>query len=144
MSDRIICNAEAMDFLCFFFSSRRRHTRLQGDWSSDVCSSDLPWVSRGGVKLEAALEHFGFDAAGRVCLDVGASTGGFTEVLLARVARRIYAVDVGRGQLHARLRAHPAVVPLEQTDIRTLDPALLAELPDFVTVDVSFISLNLV
>src|SRR5437588_102547 len=105
---------------------------------------DHLWVSRGGVKLEAALDHFGFDAAGRVCLDVGATIGGFTEVLLARGARRVYAVDVGRGQLHARLRAHPAVVSLEQTDIRTLDPALLAELPDFLTVDVGFISLKLV
>src|SRR5881227_3853099 len=95
--------------------------------------SDHPWVSRGGVKLEAALEHFGFDAAGRVCLDVGASTGGFTEVLLARGARRVYAVEVGRGQLHARLRGNPAVVPLEETDIRALDPALLADLPDLVT-----------
>ena len=66
-----------------------------------------PWVSRGGVKLAAALDHFGFDPAGRVCLDVGASTGGFTEVLLARGARRVYAVDVGRGQLHASLRARP-------------------------------------
>jgi len=103
-----------------------------------------PWVSRGGLKLVAALDHFGFDPAGRVCLDVGASTGGFTEVLLARSARRIYAVDVGRGQLHARLRQRPAVVSLEDTDIRTLDPARLAELPDLVVTDVSFISLKLI
>ena len=92
----------------------------------------------------AALDHFGFDPAGRVCLDVGASTGGFTEVLLARGARRVYAVDVGRGQLHARLRGHPDVVSLEETDIRTLDPARLAEPPDLATIDVSFISLKLV
>jgi 23S rRNA (cytidine1920-2'-O)/16S rRNA (cytidine1409-2'-O)-methyltransferase len=103
-----------------------------------------PWVSRGGLKLVAALDHFGFDPAGRVCLDVGASTGGFTDVLLARGARRVYAVDVGREQFHARLRANPAVVPFEETDIRTLDRAKLAELPDFVSVDVSFISLKLV
>src|SRR5215467_7492982 len=74
-----------------------------------------PWVSRGGVKLAAALDHFGFDPAGRVCLDVGASTGGFTQVLLARGARRIYAVDVGRGQLHASLRSEPGVIAFEET-----------------------------
>jgi 23S rRNA (cytidine1920-2'-O)/16S rRNA (cytidine1409-2'-O)-methyltransferase len=102
------------------------------------------WVSRGGVKLAAALDHFGFDPAGRVCLDVGASTGGFTDVLLERGAWCVYAVDVGREQLHARLRANPAVVAFEETDIRMFDPAKLAELPDFITIDVSFISLKLV
>src|SRR2546421_6114760 len=103
-----------------------------------------PYVSRGGVKLAAALDHFGIYPAGRVCLDVGASTGGFTDVLLARGARRVYAVDVGRGQLHARLRDNLAAMSLEETDIRALDPAVLAESPDFITVDVSFISLKLV
>jgi len=103
-----------------------------------------PWVSRGGLKLVAALDHFAFDPAGRVCLDVGASTGGFTEVLLARAARRVYAVDVGHGQLHARLRERPEVVSLEETDIRTLDPARLTEPPDFAVADVSFISLKLI
>ena len=103
-----------------------------------------PYVSRGGLKLAAALDQFGFDPKGRVCLDVGASTGGFTEVLLARGADRVYAVDVGRGQLHESLRARPEVVSLEETDIRTLSPASLAPKPSFVTVDVSFISLKLV
>ena len=103
-----------------------------------------PWVSRGGLKLERALDHFGFDPAGHLVLDVGASTGGFTEVLLARGAARVYAVDVGRGQLHARLSADTRVVALEAMDIRALDPVLLLELPDFATVDVSFISLKLV
>jgi 23S rRNA (cytidine1920-2'-O)/16S rRNA (cytidine1409-2'-O)-methyltransferase len=103
-----------------------------------------PWVSRGGVKLAAALDHFGFDPAGHVCLDVGASTGGFTQVLLARGAARVYAVDVGHSQLHARLREDERVVSLEATDIRTLDPATFTPLPDFATVDVSFISLKLV
>ena len=107
-------------------------------------ASDHPWVSRGALKLVAALDHFGFDPGGRVCLDVGASTGGFTEVLLARGARRVIAVDVGRGQLHARLRGDPRVTSLEEVDIRALDPARLAEPPDFATVDVSFISLKLV
>jgi 23S rRNA (cytidine1920-2'-O)/16S rRNA (cytidine1409-2'-O)-methyltransferase len=103
-----------------------------------------PWVSRGGLKLVAALDHFGFDPAGRACLDVGASTGGFTEVLLARRARRVYAVDVGRGQLHARLRERPEVVSLEETDIRTFDPARLPDPPDLAVADVSFISLKLI
>jgi 23S rRNA (cytidine1920-2'-O)/16S rRNA (cytidine1409-2'-O)-methyltransferase len=102
-----------------------------------------PWVSRGGVKLEAALDRFGFDPRGRVCLDVGASTGGFAQVLRARGAQRVYAVDVGRGQLHASLRADERIVSLEATDIRKLDPAALSEMPDFATVDVSFISLKL-
>jgi 23S rRNA (cytidine1920-2'-O)/16S rRNA (cytidine1409-2'-O)-methyltransferase len=103
-----------------------------------------PYVSRGGLKLAAALDHFGFDPAGCVCLDVGASTGGFTEVLIARGARRVYAIDVGKGQLHASLHGRPDVVVLEQTDIRALDPARLEEPAGFVTVDVSFISLQLV
>ena len=107
-------------------------------------TSEHPWVSRGGVKLAAALDHFGFDPGGDICLDVGASTGGFTEVLLANGANKVYAVDVGRGQLHPRLRNDPAVVSLEETDIRKLDPARFDEAPEFATVDVSFISLKLV
>ena len=103
-----------------------------------------PYVSRGGLKLAAALDHFQLDPAGRVCLDVGASTGGFSEVLAVRGARRIYAVDVGTGQLHPRIAARSEVLSMEQTDIRTLDPAGLAEPPDFAVVDVSFISLKLV
>ena len=103
-----------------------------------------PWVSRGGVKLAAALDHFGIDPSDRICLDVGASTGGFTQVLLARGARRVYAVDVGRGQLHASLRERPDVIAIEATDIRKLEPARFEVLPDFVAVDVSFIPLKLV
>jgi len=103
-----------------------------------------PYVSRGGLKLAAALDRFGFDPHDRVCLDVGASTGGFTDVLLARGARRVYAVDVGTDQLHQRLRARPEVVSMESTDIRALDATRLPEPPDFVAVDVSFISLRLV
>jgi 23S rRNA (cytidine1920-2'-O)/16S rRNA (cytidine1409-2'-O)-methyltransferase len=106
--------------------------------------AEHPYVSRGGVKLAAALDHFGFDPAGRACLDVGASTGGFTEVLLARGARRVTAVDVGTGQLHASLRGDPRVTSLEQTDIRTLRLDQLPEPPDVITIDVSFISLKLV
>ena len=103
-----------------------------------------PYVSRGGVKLAAALDHFRFNPAGRVGLDVGASTGGFVEVLLDRGARRIYAVDVGHGQLHAKLKMRPEIVSLENTDIRKLTPDQLPEPPQFATIDVSFISLKLV
>jgi 23S rRNA (cytidine1920-2'-O)/16S rRNA (cytidine1409-2'-O)-methyltransferase len=102
----------------------------------------FPWVSRGGVKLDGALDRFGVPVAGRVCLDVGASTGGFAEVLVARGARLVYAVDVGTSQLHERLRAEPKIVSLERTDIRTLDLERFAERPDFITIDVSFISLT--
>lgn len=103
-----------------------------------------PYVSRGGVKLAAALDHFGFDPQGRICLDVGASTGGFTQVLLERSARRVYAIDVGRGQLHESLRGRPEIVSNEETDIRACTPAGFRGTPDLVTVDVSFISLKLV
>ena len=103
-----------------------------------------PYVSRGGVKLAFALDHFAVDVKGRVCLDVGASTGGFTEVLLQRGARRVYAVDVGRDQLHSRLRGRGDLVSIEATDVRTLDPSRLSEPPDLAAVDVSFISLKLV
>jgi 23S rRNA (cytidine1920-2'-O)/16S rRNA (cytidine1409-2'-O)-methyltransferase len=103
-----------------------------------------PYVSRGGVKLAAALDHFHMGVADRICLDVGASTGGFTEVLVLRKAKRVYAVDVGRDQLHPRLRGRSKIVSLEQSDIRTLDPSRLTEPPDLAVVDVSFISLKLV
>src|SRR5262249_5933160 len=83
------------------------------------------------------------DPGGKTCLDVGASTGGFTEVLLARGARQVIAVDVGRDQLHPRLRERPEVTSIEETDIRALDPARLAAAPDLVAIDVSFISLKL-
>jgi 23S rRNA (cytidine1920-2'-O)/16S rRNA (cytidine1409-2'-O)-methyltransferase len=103
-----------------------------------------PYVSRGGVKLAAALESFSLDIAGRVCLDVGSSTGGFTEVLLARGAQHVFAVDVGRDQLHARLRNRERVTSIEQTDIRNLNPSRLFEPPDLAAIDVCFISLKLV
>jgi 23S rRNA (cytidine1920-2'-O)/16S rRNA (cytidine1409-2'-O)-methyltransferase len=98
-----------------------------------------PWVSRGGVKLAAALDAFGADPAGRVCLDVGASTGGFTQVLLSRGAERDYAVDVGAGQLHASLRNDRRVVSLEKTDARTLTRTQIPESPSLIVCDVSFI-----
>lgn len=101
-----------------------------------------PWVSRGGVKLAYALEASATSVQRRVCLDVGASTGGFSDVLLTRGARFVYAVDVGHGQLHQRLRAQPNLVSFERTDIRALNPASLSEQPEVVVIDVSFISLK--
>jgi len=103
---------------------------------------DHPWVSRGGIKLHHALNIFAVDAAGLVCLDVGASTGGFTDVLLARGAARVYAVDVGREQLAPRLRADPRVISLEGTDARRLSSRLLPEPVDLLVCDASFISLS--
>jgi 23S rRNA (cytidine1920-2'-O)/16S rRNA (cytidine1409-2'-O)-methyltransferase len=107
-------------------------------------AAEHPYASRGGLKLAAALDAFGLDPGGRICLDVGASTGGFTDVLLGRGAHHVYAVDVGRGQLHPRLAADQRVTNLEGTDIRSLDPAALAPRPDLASVDVSFIGLRLV
>lgn len=103
-----------------------------------------PYVSRGGLKLAAALDAFGLDPAGKTCIDIGASTGGFTDVLLKRGARHVYAVDVGRDQLHASLRADPRVTSLEAQDIRTLALDGLVEAPALAAIDVSFISLKLV
>ncbi|WP_081852864.1 TlyA family RNA methyltransferase [Bosea sp. 117] len=107
-------------------------------------SEPFPWVSRGGVKLAAALDAAHVDVKGRVTLDVGASTGGFTDVLLARGAKRVYAVDVGRDQLHPRLRARPEVISLEGSDIRALPEGAIPEPVGIVTIDVSFIGLALV
>jgi 23S rRNA (cytidine1920-2'-O)/16S rRNA (cytidine1409-2'-O)-methyltransferase len=103
-----------------------------------------PYVSRGGHKLAAALDAFDIDPTGLTCLDVGASTGGFTDVLLQRGARRVYALDVGRGQLAAALQADPRVVSVERTNARALTAASLPEPIDLATIDISFISLALV
>jgi len=103
-----------------------------------------PYVSRGGHKLVAALDAFAIDPRGRTCLDVGASTGGFTDVLLQRGARRVYALDVGRGQLAEPLRRDERVVSLEKTNARTLTATSLPEPVSLITIDVSFISLGLV
>lgn len=110
----------------------------------EVHGPEHPWVSRGGVKLAHALAHFGIDPAGLVCLDVGASTGGFTDVLLQRGAAKVYAVDVGHGQLAWKLRQDPRVVVLERTNARRLGTAEISEPVDLVAVDVSFIGLEVV
>jgi 23S rRNA (cytidine1920-2'-O)/16S rRNA (cytidine1409-2'-O)-methyltransferase len=103
-----------------------------------------PYVSRGGVKLAGALEQYPIDIEGHVCLDVGASTGGFTEVLLANGAAMVFAIDVGRGQLHPSLQDHPKILSMEATDIRSFEGKRLPARPDIVVIDVSFISLKAV
>jgi 23S rRNA (cytidine1920-2'-O)/16S rRNA (cytidine1409-2'-O)-methyltransferase len=103
-----------------------------------------PYVSRGGHKLAAALDAFGIDPAGSVCLDVGASTGGFTDVLVQRGAVRVYALDVGRGQLADALRRDPRVVSMERTNARDITPTTLPEAVTLAVIDVAFISLRLV
>lgn len=109
-----------------------------------IKSKGVPYASRGGSKLEAALQSFGIDPTGKTVLDVGASTGGFTDCLLAHGARQIFAVDVGYGQLDWRLRNDPRVVVLEKTNIRYLELKSLPRPADLATIDVSFISLKLV
>lgn len=107
-------------------------------------SAAHPFVSRGGVKLAAALEHFHVDPRGKVCLDVGASTGGFTDALLRAGARLVYAVDVGTEQLHPSLRGRDDVRVFENTDVRNLDAVQMPERPQLIVIDVSFISIKLV
>jgi 23S rRNA (cytidine1920-2'-O)/16S rRNA (cytidine1409-2'-O)-methyltransferase len=109
-----------------------------------VAGPPHPYVSRGGVKLAAALDRFGIDPSGSICLDVGASTGGFTDCLLQRGAARVYALDVGHGQLDAKLRADPRVVVREKVNARSLSDADVPESVDLAVVDVSFISLRLI
>jgi 23S rRNA (cytidine1920-2'-O)/16S rRNA (cytidine1409-2'-O)-methyltransferase len=109
-----------------------------------VQNDSADFVSRGGLKLEAALDHIKLDISGKACLDVGASTGGFTDCLLQRGARHVYAVDVGYGQLDWRLRQDPRVTPIERTNIRYLQSNQIPEPVDLATIDVSFISLKIV
>jgi 23S rRNA (cytidine1920-2'-O)/16S rRNA (cytidine1409-2'-O)-methyltransferase len=107
-------------------------------------TAPYPWVSRGGVKLAAALDAFGFDPQDRVCLDIGASTGGFTHVLVTRGAKLVHAIDVGHGQLHDSLARDPRVRAQEKCDARMLRPGQFEPPPTGLTCDVSFISLKLV
>jgi 23S rRNA (cytidine1920-2'-O)/16S rRNA (cytidine1409-2'-O)-methyltransferase len=103
-----------------------------------------PYVSRGGVKLAGALERYPIEVENHVCLDVGASTGGFTEVLLANGAAVVFSIDVGKAQLHPSLQGHPKIVSMEETDIRGFEGKRLPQRPDIVVIDVSFISLKAV
>jgi 23S rRNA (cytidine1920-2'-O)/16S rRNA (cytidine1409-2'-O)-methyltransferase len=122
----------------------RRASTMIDETAAIEAEAPHPWASRGGVKLAAALDAFRLNPAGLVCLDIGASTGGFTDVLLARGARRVYAVDVGRDQFDPRLSADPRVVLHEGLDARDLAPDLFETPPEAIVCDVSFISLRLV
>jgi 23S rRNA (cytidine1920-2'-O)/16S rRNA (cytidine1409-2'-O)-methyltransferase len=117
---------------------------LAADAALELRGGDHPWVSRGGLKLERALAHFGIDPAGAICLDVGASTGGFTDVLLAKGAAKVYAVDVGHGQLAWKLQQDPRVVVLDRTNARHLTRAEVPEPVDLIVCDASFIGLETV
>lgn len=120
-------------------------TRVRPDAAVALRAAASPYVSRGGEKLAGALDDLGIDPAGRTCLDVGASTGGFTDCLLQRGARRVVALDVGHGQLHEKLRADPRVRVVERVNVRHADGSVLAgEAVDLVVADVSFVSLRLV
>ncbi len=116
--------------------------QVPADAVIEVKGNPVPYVSRGGLKLEKALQVFNIDLTGKIMLDIGASTGGFTDCALQRGAAKVYAVDVGYGQLAWSLRQDPRVVVLERTNIRYLTPEQLDELPNFVSIDVSFISLS--
>jgi 23S rRNA (cytidine1920-2'-O)/16S rRNA (cytidine1409-2'-O)-methyltransferase len=117
---------------------------IAADAPLEVRGQDHPWVSRGGVKLAHALDHFGLSPEGRVCLDIGASTGGFTDVLLSRGAARVHAVDVGHGQLAWKLRSDPRVVVLERVNARHLGAEQVPEQADALVCDASFIGLRTV
>ena len=117
-------------------------TTFEDTAAIEVRGNTLPYVSRGGLKLEKAVSHFDLDLKGRICMDVGASTGGFTDCMLQNGAIKVYAVDVGHGQLDWKLRQDERVVCMERTNIRYLTPADIGEPPSFVSIDVSFISLT--
>jgi 23S rRNA (cytidine1920-2'-O)/16S rRNA (cytidine1409-2'-O)-methyltransferase len=124
--------------------SVRKASQLIAEDAEISATPAYPYVSRGGLKLEAALDYFKVNPHGKTCLDVGASTGGFTEVLLTRGAAKVYAVDTGTDQLHPRIKSDPRVVSLEQTDIRKLEDAEVPNEARLIVIDVSFISLELV
>jgi len=137
--------AQALIMAGAVFSGERKLAKagemLAEDAPLEVRGKDHPWVSRGGIKLDHGLTHFGFDVTGSVALDVGSSTGGFTDVLLSRGAAKVYAVDVGTNQLAWKLRQDPRVVVLEQTNARYLTGEQVPEPVDVVVCDASFIGL---
>src|SRR6476469_5292185 len=137
--------AQALIMAGAVFSGERKLAKagdmLIEDAPLEVRGKDHPWVSRGGIKLDHGFKHFGFDVSGTVALDVGSSTGGFTDVLLSRGAAKVYTVDVGTNQLAWKLRQDPRVVVHEQTNARGLDAALIPEPIDVVVCDASYIGL---
>ncbi len=138
--------AQALILAGLVFSGERKLEKagqpLADDAPLEVRGRDHPWVSRGGIKLDHALDHFGWDVTGLVALDVGASTGGFTDVLLHRGARKVHAVDVGTNQLAWKLRQDERVVVHEKTNARSLDASIVPDPIDLIVCDASFISLS--
>jgi 23S rRNA (cytidine1920-2'-O)/16S rRNA (cytidine1409-2'-O)-methyltransferase len=137
--------AQALILAGAVFSGERKIDKagqpLAADAALEVRGRDHPWVSRGGIKLAHGLDHFGWDVTGAVALDVGSSTGGFTDVLLTKGAAKVYAVDVGTNQLAWKLRQDPRVIVHEQTNARHLTPDIIPEPIDIVVCDASFIGL---
>ena len=137
--------AQALILAGAVFSGEKRVAKagdlLADDAPLEVRGRDHPWVSRGGLKLDHGLTHFGFDVTGAVALDIGSSTGGFTDVLLSRGAAKVYAIDVGTNQLAWKLRQDPRVVVHEQVNARYLDASVVPELVDVIVCDASFIGL---
>ena len=119
-------------------------TQVASDAAVTLKKDDFPYVSRGGLKIEKAIQEFAIDIQAAVCLDIGASTGGFTDCLLQHGARKVYAVDVGYGQLAWKLRQDDRVIAIERTNARHIGPHIVPEPVDYVSIDVSFISLRLI
>jgi len=135
MARRVLVNEQFVD---------KAGATVAADDEVRVAELEHPWVGRGGMKLAHALEHYAIDVTGKVCADIGASTGGFTDVMLKKGAARVYAIDVGYGQLDVSLRNDPRVITREKVNARYLQPENFEEPIDFVSIDVSFISLKLI
>ena len=134
MSGNVFVDGQREDKAGTFFDPDKVHIEVKG--------AVLKYVSRGGLKLEKAMSEFGLELEGQICMDIGASTGGFTDCMLQNGASKVYSVDVGYGQLDWKLRSDPRVVCMEKTNFRFMTPADIEEKPDFASVDVSFISLT--
>jgi 23S rRNA (cytidine1920-2'-O)/16S rRNA (cytidine1409-2'-O)-methyltransferase len=135
MARRVLVNGEFVD---------KAGANVTDEDEVRIAELEHPWVGRGGMKLAQALKEFGLDVSGKVCADIGASTGGFTDVMLKSGAARVYAIDVGYGQLDASLRNDPRVINREKVNARYLQPENFDEPIEFVSIDVSFISLTLI
>ncbi len=133
LAGKVLVNGQKLD---------KAGAQVPDDADVRVLGEQMPYVSRGGLKLEAALNHFQVGVSGWIALDIGASTGGFTDCLLQRGCRKVYTVDVGYGQMAWKLRQDPRVVVIERTNIRDIDPGLIPEPADIAVIDVSFISLE--
>lgn len=124
--------------------SDKAGTKINTECQIEVRGSTCPYVSRGGYKLEKSIETFAIDLNGKICMDIGASTGGFTDCMLQNGASKVYSIDVGYGQLDWKLRTDDRVVNIEKCNVRYLDPELIQDPIDFISIDVSFISLKLI